>query len=213
MVRVLDVDTQTALRDRNAIRPRNFIVITAKDRDTGDPSIRCFWDEAETVATNVIDENGDAVSRNFVGDGAIVSVDPIPMRIGLEIRTVQIVLSAIHSEVENLVRGDEPRGAKVEIYRGLLSLSSGLLVSEPRLRFLGKVNEAPIETAAAGGESTVTLRVVSHTRELTRINPARKSDAQQRLRSGDRFRRYSGKAGQWLADVWWGEARSKRGKR
>src|SRR5688500_616627 len=101
MVRVLDVDTQAAIRDRAAIRPRNFIVITAKDRVTGDPSLRCFWDEAETVAVNVIDENGDTVSRNFVGDGAILSVDPIPMRIGLEVRTIQIVLSALHAEVEN----------------------------------------------------------------------------------------------------------------
>lgn len=209
MVRVLDVDTQAAIRDRTAIRPRNFIVITAKDRVTGDPSVRCFWDEAETVAVNVIDEVGDTVSHNFVGDGAILNVDPIPMRIGLEVRTIQIVLSALHGEVQNLVRGDEPRGAKVEIYRGLLSKSSGLLVAAPRIRFLGKINEAPIDTAAVGGESTVTLRVVSHTRELTRTNPAKKSDAQQKRRSGDRFRRHSGKAAQWLADVWWGEAKKK----
>jgi hypothetical protein len=207
MVRVLDVDTQAAIRDRTGLRPRNFIVITAKDRDDGDPSIRCFWDEAETVAANVLDESGDLVSRNFVGDGSIVRVDPIPMRIGLEVRTIEIVLSAIHPEVENLIRGDEPRGAKVEIYRGLLSLSTGLLVSAPRIRFLGKINEAPIQTAAAGGASTATLRVVSHTRELTRTNSARKSDAQQKLRSGDRFRRYSGKAGQWITDIWWGEAK------
>lgn len=212
MVRVLDVDTQAAIRDRSAIRPRNFIVVTAKDRVTSLPSVRCFWDEAETVAVNVIDENGDTVSHNFVGDGAIVNVDPIPMRVGLEVRTIQIVLSALHSEVENLVRGDEPRGAKVEIYRGLLSRSTGLLVAAPRIRFLGRVNEAPIDTAAAGGESAVTLRVVSHTRELTRTNSARKSDAQQRQRSGDRFRRYSGKQRQWLADIWWGEARPKGGK-
>ncbi len=205
MVRALDTDTQTAIRDRRGLRPRNFIVITAKSRSDGSASVRCFWDEAETVSVNVLDENGDLTSHDFTGDGAILGMDPIPMRIGLEVRTIQIVMSALHPEVENLIRTDEPRGAKVEIYRGHLSLNSGLLVSSPRSRFLGKINEAPIETAAAGGESTVTLRVVGHTRELTRTNPSRKSDAQQRLRSGDRFRRYSGKAGQWLADIWWGE--------
>lgn len=207
MVRPLDVDTQAAIRNRTAIRPRNFVVVTAKDRGDGSASVRCFWDDAETVSTNVLDENGDLTSHNFVGDGAIKSMDPIPMRIGLEVRTIEIVFSAIHAEVENLFRGDDPRGAKVEVYRGLLDTDSGLLVAAPRLRFLGKVNEAPIQTAAASGASTATLRVVSHTRELTRTNSAKKSDAQQRKRSDDRFRRYSGKQRQWLADVWWGEAR------
>jgi hypothetical protein len=206
MVRPLDVDTQTAIRNRSAIVPRNFIVITAKNRDSGEPSVRCFWDEAETVVTNVLDENGDNVSQTFVGDGAILDMDPVPMRIGLEVRTVQITLSALHSEVLALVRGDQPRGATVEIYRGLLDPASMLLVAVPRIRFLGKINEAPIATAAAGGESTVILRVVSHTRELTRTNPAKKSDAQQQLRSGDRFRRYTNVAGDW--DIWWGEKAS-----
>jgi len=203
MVRPLDVDTQVAIRDRSAIVPRNFIVITAKNRDSGEPSVRCFWDEAETVITNVLDENGDTVSHTFVGDGAILEMDPVPMRIGLEVRTVQITLSPLHSEVQALVRGDDPRDAKVEIYRGLLDPTSMLLVAAPRIRFLGKINEAPISTAGAGGESTVILRVVSHTRELTRTNPAKKSDAQQQLRGGDRFRRYTNVAGDW--DIWWGE--------
>jgi hypothetical protein len=45
------------------------------------------------------------------------------------------------------------------------------------------------------------------TRELTRTNPAKRSDETQRLRSGDRFRRYSGTAYQW--PIWWGEAKAK----
>ena len=206
MVRVLDAGTQGAIRNRSAIVPRNFIVITAKDRDSGDPVVHGFWDDADTVVVNILDEDGATVSRTFAGDGAVLSLDPIPMRIGLEVRTVQLVLSALHAEVLDLVRGDDPRGAKVEIYRGLLDPRSGVLLAVPRIRFLGKINAAPIATAAVGGESTMTLAIVSHTRELTRTNPAKKSDAQQQLRSGDRFRRYTNVAGDW--DVWWGEKQS-----
>lgn len=206
MVRVLDAGTQGAIRNRSAIVPRNFIVITAKDRDSGDAVVHGFWDDADTVAVNVLDEDGATVSRTFAGDGAVLSLDPIPMRIGLEVRTVQLVLSALHADVLDLVRGDDPRGAKVEIYRGLLDPASGALLAVPRIRFLGKVNAAPIATAAVGGESSVTLAIVSHTRELTRTNPAKKSDAQQQLRSGDRFRRYTNVAGDW--DIWWGERKS-----
>lgn len=204
MVRVLDVATQGAIRNRNGIVPRDFVVISAKDRDDGSAKLHGFWGDADTVVTNVISgEDGSTVSRTFQGDGAIVSCDPIPMRIGLEVRTVQLVLSPLHAGVEALVRTDDPRFAKVEIYRGLLDPESMQLVAAPRIRFLGRINGAPIETGAAGSESRVTLRLVSHTRELTRTNPAKKSDETQRKRSGDRFRRYTGVAGEW--PIWWGE--------
>ena len=207
MVRVLDVATQGAIRNRNAIAPRNFVLVTAKDRGDGSAKLHGFWDDADTVTTNIVSgEDGSIVAHSFDGDGAILSLDPIPMRIGLEVRTVQLVLSPLHAGVEALVRTDDPRFAKVEIYRGLLDPATMLLVSEPRIRFLGRVNGAPIDTAAAGGESKVTLQIVSHTRELTRTSPAKKSDEQQRLRSGDRFRRYTGVAGEW--PIWWGEEKS-----
>lgn len=207
MVRVLDVATQGAIRSRNAIVPRNFVVITAKDRGDGSSKLHGFWDDADDVVTNVISgEDGSTVSRTFRGDGAIVSCDPIPMRIGLEVRTVQLALSPLHAGVQALVRTDDPRFATVEIYRGLLDPASMLLVAPPRIRFLGRINGAPIETGAAGGESTATLKLVSHTRELTRTSPAKKSDETQRLRSGDRFRRYTGVAGEW--PIWWGEEKS-----
>jgi hypothetical protein len=80
------------------------------------------------------------------------------------------------------------------------------LVAAPVPRFDGQVNGAPIDTPAVGGEGGVKLSVVSHTRVLTRTNAAKKSDETQKLRSGDRFRRYSAVAGQW--DYWWGEAKA-----
>ena len=207
MVRVLDAATQGAIRNRNAIVPRNFVVITAKNRLTGEPVLHGFWDDAETVTTNIVSgEDGAVVSRTFHGDAAILKLDPIPMRIGLEVRTIQLVLNPLHAGVAALLRGDEPRGGKVEIYRGLLDPATMLLLAEPRIRFLGKINGAPIETPAAGGEARATLRIVSHTRELTRTNPAKKGDETQRLRSGDRFRRYTGVAGEW--PIWWGEEKS-----
>lgn len=207
MVRALDVATQGAIRNRNAIVPRNFVVVTARDRDDGTDKLHGFWDDAEVVVTNVVSgEDGSIVSRTFVGDSAIVSCDAIPMRIGLEVRTVQLVLNPLHPAVQALVRGDDPRFGKVEIYRGLLDPASMLLVAPPRIRFLGRINGAPIDTAAAGDASKVTLKLVSHTRELTRTSPARKSDETQRLRSGDRFRRYTGVAGEW--PIWWGEEKS-----
>jgi hypothetical protein len=77
------------------------------------------------------------------------------------------------------------------------------LVAQPRSRMLGQVNGAPESVAAAGGQSVRTIKVVSHTRELTRTNPAKKSDETYRLRQGDEFGRYAGTAGHW--ELFWGE--------
>ena len=211
MVRALDIATQSAIRARGALVPRNFVVFTTKNRSTGAPVIRGLWDDVEAVTLNVVSgETGDVVSRNFIGDGAILSIDPIPMRIGLEVRTIQMVLSPLNTAVQTILRTDDPRGAKVEIYRGLLDPATMLLVANPRIRFLGKINGAPIETPGVGGEARATLKIVSHTRELTRTNPAKKGDETQRLRSGDRFRRYTGVAGEWA--IFWGEKNDKRAK-
>jgi hypothetical protein len=202
MVRVLDVDTQAAVRDRVAIIPRNFVLVTKGADSWG------FTDFGEDVTLNVIDgETGLSVSRTYYGDNApIVSMDSMPLKIGLEVDTTQVVLSSLHTAVEDMVRGHDVRGATVQIHRAYLSRVSMLPVAAPRIRRLGRLNGAPIDTPAAGGNGSVTLQVVSHTRELTRTNPAKRSDEQQRLRSGDRFRRYSGTAGKW--EIWWGEAKS-----
>jgi len=62
----------------------------------------------------------------------------------------------------------------------------------------------PIDTPAAGGHGSITLAIVSHTRELTKKNTARRSDESQRLRGGgDRFYQYCDTPRTW--PVSWGE--------
>ncbi len=208
MVRPLDVATQGAIRDRSRVIPRNFIVCTVRTLDTDEPVIFGFSDFGEDVITNVIDgETGATVSRTFYGDNApIRSIDPIPMKIGVEIDTTQVVLNQLHPVVQEMVRGHNCRNAKVQVHRGYRDPVSMLLVAAPRCRRLGQINGTPIVTPAVGGQGSVTLKIVSHTRELTRINPAKSSDETYRLRSGDRINQYAGTAGQW--PIFWGEAKS-----
>lgn len=204
MAKTLAVATLGAIASRSACVPRNFIWVLAKNRATGVVEGRGFWDEPETVSTTVISGvDGSEVVRAFQG-GAIDKLDAIPLVVGLADRTIQVTLAANHAAVDDLVRTLDPRFASVEIYRGHYDPATMLLVAVPTPRFLGKVNGTPIRTAAAGGEGTVTLSIVSHTRELSRTNPAKKSDEAQRRRSGDRFRRYNSVVSE--IPVWWGEA-------
>jgi hypothetical protein len=148
------------------------------------------------------------VNRSYAGDSApLVALDPIPMKIGLEVDTTQVIFNPLHPAVLLMHRGHDCRNAPVQIHRAYLSAVSMLPVALPRCRGLGFVNAAPEEIAGPDGQSKLRIGVVSVTRELTRTNPAKRSDETQRLRSGDRFRRYSGTAYQW--PIWWGEAKAK----
>lgn len=199
MVRTLDVASQGAIRDRaRGVIPRNFVFVAKGEDSWG------FTDFGEDVVVNVVDGiTGSVTSRTFAGDEApIASLDPVPMKVGLDVATIQVVLNHLHPAVEDMIRGSDVRNAVVQIHRGYLDPDSMLLVANPRIRFLGQVNQAPIATGAAGSAGSATLRIVGTTRQLTRTNPAKRSDEQQRLRSGDRFRRYGGVTSY---DYWWGE--------
>ncbi len=209
MVRPLDVATQGAIRDPSRIVPVNFVLVTARTLDADAPVLFGFTDYGEDVVINIVDgETGATVSRTFYGDNApIQKMDPIPLKIGLEANTVQVVLNHLHPVVQLMTRGHTVRNAKVQIHRGYLDPLSMLLVAAPRCRLLGQVNTNPMRVPAVGGQGESTLRIVSHTRELTRINTAKRSDETQRLRDGDRFRRYSG----MKREIWWGDHKGTAG--
>lgn len=205
MVRPLDAATQGAVRNRSAIVPRDFVLFTLTSGET--ITTYGFTNVGEDVAANVvIDASGTVENHTFYGDSApIQAMDAIPLKIGLEVDTVQVRLNPIHPIVQLLARDDEAalRVARVQIFRGYLDPDSMLLVANPRSRFLGQVNTAPERVAAVGGQSVRTINVRSHTQEMTRTSPAKKSDETYKLRSGDRFGQYAGTAGNW--ELWWGE--------
>jgi hypothetical protein len=206
-MRSLDVASQLAVTDRNRIALCNFVLVTAKN-DENELTLFGFTDYGEDVSVNIVDGlTGATVNHTYYGDnGPIVEIDPIPMRIGMEVTTTNVVLNPFHPVVQTMYRGNSVRNAPVQIHRGFLDPESMLLVAPPRCRRLGQVNSAPEEIGAVGDDSRLTLEVVSITRELTRTNPAKRSDEAQKRRGGDRFRRYVNTADKW--PIWWGEEKS-----
>src|SRR5690554_375857 len=182
---------------------RDFVTFTVRDSTTGDPEDFAFWNGLDTYDVNVIDgATGNEDSRSFTGSGTILSVGKITLVTGLRVKQVTVTLSAIHEEVALMVRGHNCRFAQVEIHRGLYSTVSHRLVAPPRLHFMGQVNDVDIGTPAIGGEAGIQMHCLGQTIELTRSNPAKRSDATQRKRSGDRFYRYTEIMGE--VNVPWG---------
>ena len=176
-----------------------LVFVSAKNRATGDIEQLGLWTGDDHQQFTI----GGQV-RTYFGAGNVLDVPPVRTEIGLDVRRYRIGLSAISNEVQTLLRGYDPKGAPVEVHRAEFD-GSGNLIAEPERIFRGWVNGAPITTGAMGGQSTAALECVSNTRMLTIYGSATKSDEVQRLRQGDRFRRYATAASS--ATVYWGETR------
>lgn len=188
----------------DGVAARDLIFVVAKDRDTGDPEEIGFWTGAGDATIDVKDGvTGETESRVFYGSGQLLGIGSIPLTSDIAIRSVDIDLSQIADEVQDLVREYDVRGAPIQIYRGYLDLDTHEFVAPPKARFVGYVDGAPIETPAEGGSGACTLRCVSTTRELTRTNPEVRSHESQLARAaGDAFYRDTAVVGDW--DMFWG---------
>lgn len=174
-----------------------LVWVEAMNRATGVTEAMGLWTGADHQTFTI-----NTVARPYYGAGAVLDVPDIEATVGLEVRTYDVALSPISPEVEQLLRGYDPRQRRCEIHRAEFD-RSGNLLAEPERIFKGTVDGTPIITAKIGGPTTATLRVMSNAHMLTRYPGVTKSDAVQRRRSGDRFRIYGSLAN--VPDIHWGE--------
>lgn len=211
-MRSISTDNQTALASARSggLAPRQFFWITVKDRDTGDPTDVGLWTGDGEITLDVISgQTGESESRTYTG-GVNLVVGDIPQVSDLTIQTVEVVFSAIADICQTIVRGYDPRLAKVEIHAGWIDKATREFADPPEIDFLGEVDGAPITTASVGQESTVALKLVSDAISmLTRKNPRKRSYEGQKRRSGDEFNLYANVVGAW--HIYWGEPKASAG--
>lgn len=210
-MRTIDSATDAALQQApdKGLRARDMISFTVRNFDGTGAIPFAFWGDVDPIDIDVLDGlTGAADTITYSGDGGLVSMDRIPLTSDLSQRTVRVNLSQLNSDVADMIHGHDCRIAPVQIHRALFDPQTNELVGTPVCHFVGKINKAPINTAAINGESDVEVQIVSTTAELTRTNAAKKSDATQQLRSGDRFRRWNSPA---TVEVWWGQSRKTNG--
>lgn len=202
----LEQSVITHLQDRRGTQPVRFVWVEAKNRSTGALETMGLCQLDDTVTQTVISgQTLGPVTRVYHGIGGNLKVPPIQLTTDLTIRRVRIGLSQISEAAQQLIRGYETRRAPVEIHLGYCDPETSQLIAPPRPIFVGFINGNPVTTPSANNEGGIDVECVSHVRRLTFTNPAKRSDEQQRLRQGDRFRRYTDVAGGWVANISWGE--------
>ena len=188
------------LQSRDGYLTRSLLWVRARNRGTGAEETIGLWTGEETRSFTI-----GGIARTYYGAGAMLAIERIVMQTGLTVRMQRLTLSPLAPEVAQLLRGYDAGLAPAEIHRALFDPMTGDLIAEPHQVWQGVIDAAPIHTAEIGATSTVEVTLASAARALTKGLTITKSDAVQRLRGGDRFRRYGDVTGQ--VKVAWGEKR------
>lgn len=199
-MKTFDTVTQAYMDAQAGIAAAGLVWIEAKDRATGAPASIGLWSGPQDASISI-----GGVARTYLGAGEILGLPDIETDVGLAVREVRLQLSGIAPGVEAATRQYDARFAPVEIHRALFSIDTGALIADPVRVVKGWCERLSFETGPIGGSAVAELAVVSNARILTRTLATKKSDQSQRLRSGDRFRKYAEVTGQ--VGVWWGEKR------
>lgn len=208
-MRAISTENQLALNQRQLVA-RDFLWIVARNRTTNLPESVGFWSDVEDATVLVLDpETLLPVYRNYRAAGGLIEINEIPAVSVIQVQDIEIKMSQLDELVQQAVRLYDVKQARVEIHRGLFDPETRNLVAPALVRFVGFVNNLRITTPAENSDGGVYLSCVSHTQELTRANPATRSNEDQKLRnSTDLFFQDTAVVGQWNLD--WGAVQGKQ---
>lgn len=192
------------MQRRDGVVSKSLLWVRARNRTTGDEEPIGVWTGDQDRVFSI-----GGADRTYVGEGAMLPLDAIVQRAGVDVRLLRVVLNPLDATVAYLVHTLDVGLVPVEIHRALFDPSSGDLIEEPHRVWKGFVDEAPVTTPEIGGQAMVELTLASAARNLQRGLTLTKSDAVQSLRGGDRFRRYGDVSGS--VKIWWGTKREEGG--
>lgn len=178
--------------------PRVLFWVRALNRSTGEVETLGIWNGDDHREFTIAGE-----TRTYYGAGSLLSVDPITSQTGLKVRTHRIKLSPLAPEVQQLIRGYEPRFAPVELHRAVFDPDTHALIDEPHRRVKGYIDKVTLKTGPKAESVTCEIEIASAARALTiPLSRKRSHETLQARSPGDGFRRYASVAG--VITVPWG---------
>ena len=199
----LDPAVSAHLAARKPIKSRRLLWVSAQNRATGAIETMGLWTGDDHQDFTIKGE-----SRTYYGAGSVLEIEGIRRAAGLDVRTLQVKVSAISPEVEMLIRGYDARLAPVEIHRVYFDPATDRPLAAPHRIFKGWIDEIDLPTPAEGQVAAAKIKLASNARAGTRGLTLKKSDESQKLRrlaggAADRFYQYTDVSG--AVPVRWGE--------
>lgn len=197
-MRPVNAAAQALREQRHRIREVTMMLIWPADREA--PSVRTpigIWagEDAEDILVQDM-VTGVATTRTFYT--GLLGHDDITEAVGLEVRSLGVSLSRLEPAVRVAFYEKNPRGAAAQLYTRAYDPDTGRPVAGlPEPLWSGFVDTAPDSRPEPGGDSVIRAGLVSTASLLTITSADTKSDAAQRRRMGDRFRRYKSTTADW----------------
>lgn len=202
-MRLLPSPVADLLAARRGRVARVLVWIKAKNRSTGLAEPLGLWSGGDHQDFVI---GGKA--RTYFGAGAMIDMDPLTSDIGLTVRRYVLNLSPIVPEVQQIIRGYDPRLAAVQIHVADFDPDTHSLLASPVRVFKGWIDTVHISEPAPDGEASCEVALLSAAQALTRTLPRKRSDQTLRARApGDAFRKYADISGS--VETVWGEKRGK----
>lgn len=149
----------------------------------------------------------DGVVRTFTGT-SVLQIPAFADEAGIRVRRLDVTLAGVSEAAEAAFRLYDTYNAPVLIWRAEFDMNRNLIAAPERV-WRGRIESAPITTAAYGDGCDIRMTLVSDAWRLTVCPPLTKSAAAQAAR-GDQGRRYSNVHD---AGVTWGETQAQPKKR
>lgn len=200
-----------------AHRQINFLSFRVKYIDT--PATTTWFhfcsDEDDRDNIDVTGHDIGAGTRDFLGGGPIVALDPIVRSEGAVIRTMNWTLSGASDDVLDMVNGYNCREAVAQYFVGEVDQDTGLLIADPVCEFAGTIDSIDVSDGSidpagqATAESVITVSVVGIGASLLRVNTDLRSISTSQARDGDEVFRYAGESSRWVRP-WGKDKKSKK---
>jgi hypothetical protein len=122
-------------------------------------------------------------SETYTGTGGLGGISPVTESLDGSANNLVVALTA-SSAIISLALTEDPRGRQAALYLGAVSLSTGLLIADPQLRYRGRVNY--VSHQDNGETAMVALNIVHERGDQERPLERRlTNEIQQQLHPGD----------------------------
>ena len=191
----------TALLSSGTFASRWLMWVEARNRSSGAVEALGLWTGDDNRLLRIGGQN-----RLHYGAGGMIALEDPVQQAGSDVRMHKVALGPLTPQVEQLLRGYEPRLAPAELHLAIFHPDTMALVDADR-KIKGWIDSVTITAPELGGEAACEVVIASSARAGTQTLPLKKSDQSQRRRGGDRFRRYGDISN--AVPVWWGDKKEK----
>lgn len=181
-MRALPTGIQSLINRRDGIIVHQLFLLAGRNRTTNAIENIGIWSGADHQIFTLTDD-GASTATTFYGAGNFLAMSDLQTEQGLTIRRLALNMSPFSTEMQTVLREYDPKFMPVKIYLAFFDPDNMTLVSDPWRVWKGWVDTAPIRNGAKGEQSQATINTVGHTRILTRVAPAKRSNETQKLRS------------------------------